>query len=338
QGTPMPAHQLKALLNNEWGHGWRRKFKRFEPMPIAAASIGQVHRAMLKDGRQLAIKVQYPGVRESINSDVDNIRTLINLSGLLPKGVSLDQFLEEAKKQLHQEADYDAEGERLTAFREALSTYPDYLVPELVEDITTKSVLSMTYVGGDPVEMLSDADQATRDRVMTLLIRLLYKELFDFNLMQTDPNFANFRFDRATNKLVLLDFGATREIPNDLAAGYKKLMTAALTGDKDTLRETSISMGLITATLFEENEDLFFELFDLASEAFRYDTEYDFAGSNLSTRMRDAAVRVDIRRMMGHTPPIDTAFIHRKFGGIFLLGVRLKAKVNVRRLFEPYVQ
>ena len=102
----MPPAQLEKVLAASWGAGWRKRFRRFDARPVAAASIGQVHRAELPDGRVVAIKVQYPGVARSIDSDVDNVATLLKVSGLLPASLDVAPLLVEAKRQLHEEADY----------------------------------------------------------------------------------------------------------------------------------------------------------------------------------------------------------------------------------------
>jgi predicted unusual protein kinase regulating ubiquinone biosynthesis (AarF/ABC1/UbiB family) len=149
---PMPAAQLNATLKQQWGADWRSRFAQFSATPLAAASIGQVHRARTLDGRELAIKIQYPGVRESIDSDVDNVGTLLRLSGLLPKGLDIAPLLAAAKQQLHEEADYGREGECLLKFRQLLEGSPEFLVPDLAADFSTEHVLAMTYVQGVPIE------------------------------------------------------------------------------------------------------------------------------------------------------------------------------------------
>jgi len=125
----MPPKQLKSLLNEQWKEGWLGRLKRFDVRPIAAASIGQVHRAQTKDGRDLAIKVQYPGVAKSIDSDVSNVAALIKMTGLLPKGFALDPYLDEAKLQLHAETDYAAEARALAQFGELLAGDDRFIVP-----------------------------------------------------------------------------------------------------------------------------------------------------------------------------------------------------------------
>ena len=117
----MPMSQLVPVLEAAWGPGWDRHFERFSFTPLAAASIGQVHAAQLKSGERLAIKVQYPGVRQSIASDVDNVATLLRVSGLLPRTLDFAPLLEEAKRQLHDEADYLKEAAYLEAYRGRLA-------------------------------------------------------------------------------------------------------------------------------------------------------------------------------------------------------------------------
>jgi predicted unusual protein kinase regulating ubiquinone biosynthesis (AarF/ABC1/UbiB family) len=218
QAYRMPPAQLDGVLKAEWGRDWRRRFRHFEASPVAAASIGQVHRATLPDGRVLAIKVQYPGVRDSIDSDVDNVATLLRVSTLLPATLDLAPLLGEAKRQLAEEADYRREGDQMRRYAALLGDDPRYLVPTLVEEFTTDRVLAMSFVDARPIESLGDESQDTRNRATTALIELVLRELFEFGVMQTDPNFANYRWQPDGERLVLLDFGATRAVPADTAA------------------------------------------------------------------------------------------------------------------------
>ena len=135
QAYRMPPQQLRSVLDAEWGPDWRRRFARFNATPIAAASIGQVHRAALPDGREVAIKVQYPGIRESIDSDVDNVATLLRVSGVLPRELDLAPLLGDAKRQLHEEADYEREAAQMTRFADWLDGHPDYIVPRPLHEL-----------------------------------------------------------------------------------------------------------------------------------------------------------------------------------------------------------
>ena len=143
QANFMPTKQLDSVLRAEWGNDWRKQFKSFNPRPIAAASIGQVHKAMTRDGQELAIKVQYPGVAKSIDSDVDNVSTLLKVAGFAPPELEMDKLLDAAKKQLHEEADYEREGAQMQLYREKLADLPGFVVPQLHEGLTRGSVLAM---------------------------------------------------------------------------------------------------------------------------------------------------------------------------------------------------
>ena len=170
---PMPPAQLKVVLNTQWPAGWLKSVAKFDVHPIAAASIGQVHRAQLKDGRDLAIKVQYPGVANSIDADVANVGALMRLSGLLPKGFDLAPYLEEWRKQLHAETDYAREAQFLSRFGTLMAKRDAFVVPKLHADWSTPDILAMEYVPGAAIEDATAEPQEQRDAIATDLIDLM---------------------------------------------------------------------------------------------------------------------------------------------------------------------
>ncbi|MGY6412163.1 MAG: ABC1 kinase family protein [Alkalilacustris sp.] len=338
EAHPMPPRQLKAVLGANWGPDWLRRFERFETTPIAAASIGQVHRARTRDGRDLAIKIQYPGVRRSIDSDVDNVAALIRLSGLMPPGADPGPLLAEAKAQLHEEADYLREGRCLARFGDLLAGAEGLRVPRLHADLTTADILAMDHVAGEPVEALVDAPQATRDLVATRLVELALRELFEFGLMQTDPNFANYRHDPASGAVVLLDFGATREIPAPLAGHYRDLLRAGLAGDRAGLEATAHAMGLIGPALPPALIEELMALAEIAFAPLRRPGPIDIAGLGITERLRDAGLRIATDHGPGgHLPPAEVLFIQRKLGGLYLLAHRLRARVDAHALVTRWL-
>ncbi len=208
----MPSSQLQQTLNSAWGADWRRHFADFDVIPIAAASIGQVHRGVLTSGREVAVKVQYPGVSASIDADIDNVASLMRMSGLLPRGLDVEPLLAEAKRQLHDEADYRREAEQMRRYRDLLAADNRFIVPQPIEALLRPTILPMDFMASVTIEKLADVPAIERKSATEALLDLLLKELFDFGLMQTDPNFANYRWQPDTGRIVLLDFGATRYI------------------------------------------------------------------------------------------------------------------------------
>lgn len=332
----MPPKQLQGVLNAEWGTGWYGQFARFDLRPFAAASIGQVHRARMPDGRDLAIKVQYPGVRASIDSDIDNVAALLRLPGIVPRDMDLAPILNEAKRQLHREADYLAEARHLSAFHALLSDSDVFRLPELQQDLSTSQVLAMSYIESQPLEAMMDAPQALRDHVATQMIDLVLRELFTFHLMQTDPNLANYRFDPASGRIVLLDFGAVMTIDPALAQDFRQLLNAALGEDAATIREAMLQVGYFDATTPVRHQDLIMAMFNTAMAPLRQSEPFDFAQAALMETLRDMGLAMGSERDLTHVPPPATLFLHRKIGGIYLMAAKLKARVALRPMLERY--
>ena len=332
----MPPQQLERVLAKQWGPDWRKRFARFGATPIAAASIGQVHRAKTPDGRDLAIKVQYPGVRESIDADVDNVATLLRISNLLPPELDIAPLLAEAKKQLNEEADYVREGRYLTLFGELLADAPEYLIPVLDEEFTTDQVLAMQYIEGRAIETLVDAPQEVRDRAMHLLFKLVMREIFEFGVIQSDPNFANYRYQPDSGKLVLLDFGAARPIDPEIAQGYKRLMLAALAGDRDRVREEAAAAGFVSAVAIARHRDRVDAMIDVIIDKLNRPGAFDFGDRSFVEPLRDQGMGVAADRAAWHIPPTDLLFVQRKISGMALLAARLKARLDIRTLVDEY--
>lgn len=331
----MPPRQLRAVLDGEWGEGWQRRFARFEVRPIAAASIGQVHRAEDREGRTLAVKVQYPGVRRSIDSDVANLGTLLRMSGVVPRGVDLAPLLEAARVQLHEEADYRSEGARMTAYARMLREAPDFHVPAVHEDLTTDNVLVMDFAGSAPLETLEAAPQAQRDRVVERLLSLALRELFEFRVMQTDPNLANYRHDPRTGRLVLLDFGAVRAIPHRLSEGFRAILSAGRAGDRSRIEAAALDLGYLSDAMPAAHRARLVDLMLMSLEPLRRGGVFDFGASDMARRVTDAGEALSRDQEAVHVPPIDALFVQRKLGGMYLLATRLRARVDLDRLMAP---
>lgn len=334
---PLPAKQLNSVLEDSLGLDWKTKFTAFNFKPIASASIGQVHQAFNDDGEKVAVKVQYPGIKKSINSDVDNVGTLLNIVGLIPPSVDYKGLLNEAKKQLHDEADYQREAEFALRYREALKDVPHFVVPAIHTDITSQSVLTMDYIEGIAIEELVGFAQHERNLVMHRLLELMFRELFEFKMVQTDPNFANYVYMADSQQIGLLDFGATREYQTQFSEGYRNAFSAVLKGDDQTLNQALEQIGFFSQEILPSQREAIFELVKLACEPMLVDQDYDFQSSGLAQRLREAGTILSMEQDYWHTPPADALFLHRKIAGMYLLAARIGAQVNIHRLAVPYL-
>ena len=335
---PMPKDQLIVTLNQSWGEKWQDDLLYFSFAPIAAASIGQVHKVITMDGRMLAVKVQYPGVKKSIDSDVDNVATLIKLTGLVPKSLDINPLLQEAKTQLHQEADYVREADMLNRYR-ALVESTDiqnkrsnaFVIPQTFAPLTTSTVLAMDFIEAQDLDALLNEPQDVRDAVMTALMTLFFNEIFHFKLLQSDPNLANYQFKPDTKEIVLLDFGATRDVPDAISAQYQALLNSAAANDRAMMQQAAFRIGLIDESHSQTQVDAVINIGMEACEAIRCEGAYDFGQSDLIARLHEKGMALTMEHNFWHTPPVDALFIHRKLGGLFLLAKRLKAKVDMRK-------
>ncbi|KAB8289956.1 hypothetical protein EYC80_010283 [Monilinia laxa] len=244
----MPASQRNKVLKANLGPEWRDLFDDFEEVPLAAASIGQVHRATLKStGAKVAVKIQYPGVADSIDSDLNNLAILLTASRLLPKGLFLDKTIANARTELGWECDYIREAECGLHFQELLADEKDvFVVPKVYSEASGKQVLTMEYMEGVGVTRVQSFTQEQRDWIGTQILRLCLREITEFKYMQTDPNWTNFLYNAQTNKLELLDFGASREYPEEFITKYTQLLNAASRSDRNTVRDLSIDLGYLT--------------------------------------------------------------------------------------------
>jgi len=333
----MPPRQLDSVLKRNFGPGYRSRFARFDVRPVAAASIGQVHRAVTKDGRDVALKVQYPGVRESIDSDVRNVGSLLRLSGLVPKEIDLAPLMEEARRQLHEEADYEREAEMLARFGALVAEDDRFLVPEGYGDLTTGDVLAMSFVESVAIDEMVDAPQDVRDSLVKSLVSLMLRELFEFGLMQTDPNFANYRVEPGSGRLVLLDFGATRVFGPEIVGRYRDLMRAGFAGDRTQVNAAMEAIGFLEPGTEPRHRDPILDMVEMAMAPLRSETPFDFAGAGLAGDLRRAGQDFAEGRDFWVIPPMDALYLQRKMGGMFLLGARLRAKLPLRPLLEPYL-
>lgn len=237
---------FQKVLEEELGKDWQDKVASLEEVPFAAASIGQVHQGVLKDGTEVAVKIQYPGVAESIQSDVQNLLALLKMSVGLPEGLFAEQSLQTLQQELAWECDYRREAACAQTFKKLLADDPFFRVPAVVEELCTTRVLGMELAGGIPLDQCQGLSQDIRNQICFQLLRLCLRELFEFRFMQTDPNWANFLYDASSHKVTLLDFGASRAFGTEFTDHYIEVVKAAADGDRDRVLQKSQDLKFLT--------------------------------------------------------------------------------------------
>jgi len=335
----MPTPQLMAVLEREYGSRWVERFQDFGQQAIASASIGQVHKVVARDGRVLALKIQHPGVVDSIDSDMDNLALLLRMPGLVPQWLDPAPLLQRVRAQLHRETDYAAEAKSLTAYRLALGDDPVLTVPAVHADLCTPHILATDFAPGEPLDRLMHVGrpQAERDAVATALCQLAVREVYVMRWVQTDPNFGNYLYDAQSGRIALLDFGATERVSPTRVKHLRDLTRALRSDDRDALLQAALTAGLLTPADPPAQRLAALEMMLLAGEPLRCIGPYDFGASDLFGRVFRSGHQQARGEGFSSAPPPDMLFLQRKFVGTFLQCTRLKARVDLGAVFQGYL-
>ncbi|OQO04732.1 hypothetical protein B0A48_09655 [Cryoendolithus antarcticus] len=335
----MPSSQRDEVLTRNLGDNWRELFSDFSEKPFAAASIGQVHKATLaSNGKPVAVKIQYPGVRDSIDSDLNNISLLLTASRLLPKGLFFDKTVANARVELGWECDYIREAEACKRFKSLVSDEPNtFAVPIIYPEASGIDVLTADFMTGTAVTKITDLTQSERDWIGSQVLRLCLREVMEWQFMQTDPNWTNFLYNRSSQHLELLDFGASRDFPSTFIKPYVSLLIAASRNDRATCLSRSVELGYLTGEESKAMLDAHVDSILVLAEPFREGGDvYDFKDQTITDRVR-ANIGLMLRERV-RPPPEETYSLHRKLSGAFLLCARLESRVKAQGMFDDAVK
>jgi predicted unusual protein kinase regulating ubiquinone biosynthesis (AarF/ABC1/UbiB family) len=255
----LPAASVHKSLAAAFGPDWRTRFASFDDRPAAAASIGQVHRAVWHDGREVAVKIQYPGAGKALLGDLNQLARAARLFSLLVPGIEVKPLLAELRARIAEELDYAAEAAAQSSYAKGYADDPDITVPAVVEQAGT--VLVSEWLPGIPLAtIIASGTQAQRDRAGTLLVRFLYSGPQRVGLLHADPHPGNFRLlptepgaaldqadpdDPAQWRLGVLDFGAVNRLPNGMPEAIGTAMRGALAGDAEGVAQTLRAEGFL---------------------------------------------------------------------------------------------
>ncbi|XP_045458111.1 atypical kinase COQ8B, mitochondrial [Melitaea cinxia] len=330
----MPSWQVEKVMSSQLGPDWRSKIHQFEEKPFAAASIGQVHLAVLHSGQEVAIKVQYPGVAKGINSDIDNLVGVLKVWNMFPKGMFIDNIVEVAKKELAWEVDYIREAECTKKFKQLLAPYPEYYVPSVIDELCAQEVITTELIDGMPLDKLFDAPYEVRYDIAYKIMQLCLREMFILRCMQTDPNWANFFYNTNTKQVILLDFGATREYSKEFMDQYIEIIKAASENDRDAILRMSREMKFLTGYESKIMEETHVDTVLIMGEVFTSEGsgEFDFGAQKTTRRIQAIVPTILTHRLC--PPPEEIYSLHRKLSGVFLLCSKLKVKMNCRDMFQ----
>jgi predicted unusual protein kinase regulating ubiquinone biosynthesis (AarF/ABC1/UbiB family) len=248
---PMDYALIRKQIMRELGAPPESVFARFDEEAFAAASLGQVHKAQLKSGEEVVVKVQYPGVEETVNQDLRNVKALLQTFTLIGRDVMRQKIDEsdvyrELEERLHEELDYVNEAKNIALFQKMFRDDDEVIIPRVYPDVSSRRVLTMTMVEGYPFSDIlgPGVDQSLKDWVALKYFRVLWRQIFEFGVLHTDPHPGNYLVTFHP-KLAILDFGSVRIFPEEIREAYHQLAKAILARDEPTMVDCFGRLGFL---------------------------------------------------------------------------------------------
>ena len=277
-----PFDVIATQIQSELGAPPEALFASFDRQPFAAASIGQVHRAVTDDGRPVVVKVQYPDIGDSVDADIAQLRLALRAAGLLRgSGPKFNRFFEEVSAQLREELDYCNEADNIRRLRSFhASRHPFVHIPIVVGERSSGRVLTMTFEDGDPLETAAEYPVEIRNRIGERLVSIVYSQILEGGALHADPNPANFAF-RPDGDIALYDFGSVKQISAGEQHGIRTLITGIFDGDADMVRMGFEQVGMLLPNEQAPDRIVFEAAIRLLSSAVKKEVPFDFARSGI---------------------------------------------------------
>ncbi|MBW4933947.1 ABC1 kinase family protein [Marinobacter sp. F4206] len=339
EAPPMPFEVIVEQIESELGKPVPELFEYLQEKPYAAASIGQVHRARLYDGTDVIVKVQYPGVDESCDSDLKQLRMTLKLGGLLkmPKE-AVDQLFGEIRERLKEELDYVNEAENIRLFRTFHENDDWVIIPSVIDSHSTRRVLTLELVEGDHVsEVTPDRyDQETINLIGQRIFTTMADQLFRFQCIHGDPHAGNFAY-RPDGSIIMYDFGCVKKLKPGIVESYRKALVAALKEDYRALDRHLIDLGARVESQPAVDEAYYAMWRDILIVPFDQDEPYDFAEADLHKHV--AAKTSTVFKYLDYfKPPVESIFIDRMIAGHYWMLKRLGVQAAFRAELERYLE
>jgi len=348
--TPLAWRAIEPVLQHNLGPAYAALV--VDPQALAAASLAQVHRArVIANGEEICLKVLYPGVRDTIDADFNAVVRLLKMTRWLKAGRELDDWLEDMRTQLHLEVDYQREARMTLRMAALVANDPRYCVPRVYPQYSGSAVLALEYLPGEAVTsaVVAALPQARRNRLAVAMLDLFLHEVFVWGVMQTDPNFGNYRIrvGETSDQLVLLDFGALSECSEDFLDALGRTIAAAQQGDRVAVVQGLMDLGCLPPDSCADAQQMFAdfclrlleplrEVQNLPPERLNAQGEYRWGASNLMQRAGKKAAKSTLSRHFT-TPSREFAFVARKLTGVFTFIAVLNAEFNGAELLQQHV-
>lgn len=335
EAPPMPYEVIEAQIEKEFGTSPERLFAYFDPEPFAAASIGQVHRARTDDGREVVVKVQYPGVDASCDSDLAHLKFALRAAGVLKLNKkAMNELFDELRDRLHEELDYTIEAENVRLFQELHNDDVGIVIPSVVGERSSKRVLTLTWEPGDRIDRLDPAhySQETRNLLGERVFRAFGEQIFKHHAVHGDPHPGNFAF-RPDGTVVMYDFGCVKKLKPAYVDAYRDLLTAGIARDWAQLDDAMLRIGARVPGGPVLDGSFYASWRDLGVEPFGKAQPFDFEHSTLHTRFAKLTPKA-LKHLDSLQPPAETIFVDRVIGGHYWTMVKLGVVADFRPLLE----